>query len=100
MLLTNLVLVGIPKISVSVCCVSSKSVGMHMRTTSMGGDGFLFLHKLEMVQVTFLKKGMVIPDRARVSRGSTTPLLITKSRNMGPSPAMLPKAQTACKIKL
>ena len=71
-------------------------VGMHILTTSMGGDGFLFLHKFEMVQVTFLKKETGMSgELARLRRGSVTPHLMTKSLMAGPSPAMLPKAHTA-----
>ncbi len=52
-------------------------------------------HKFERVQVTFLKKGTGMPDRASARIGRTTPLLVTKSLMAGPSPAMLPSAQTA-----
>jgi hypothetical protein len=37
-------------------------VGMHILTTSMGGLGFLFRQRFEMVQVTFLRKGIVMSD--------------------------------------
>ena len=66
--------------------------------TSIEGEGFLFLHKLEMVQVTFLKKATVAVSLTRDKRGLTPPEAITKSRSSGPSPAMLPMAHTACSL--
>jgi len=51
--------------------------GRHCFTTSNGGEGFLFLQRLEMVQVTFLRKGAGVVAETRPSSGWMTPLLMT-----------------------
>ena len=56
----------------------------------------MFLHKLEMVQVTLRRNPTVCEGVTSCSRGLIIPLEMTKSRRSLPSPAMLPKAQTAC----
>ena len=80
----------------SWCCISWARQGRHCFTTSKGGEGFLFLnkcrtwdgtekqilidkyirdlvhgylHRFEIVQVTFLRKGAGVSDFTRASRG-------------------------------
>ena len=64
--------------------------------TQKGGGGFLLRHKLEIVQVTFLRKEMGVCGFMKVRRGGMIPWEITKSLHSGPSPVMLPRAHTAC----
>ena len=64
---------------------------------SMGGDGFLLRHKFDKVQVKFRKNVLLLAwGWINPNRGCRMPAVITLSLNFGPSPAMLPRAQTAC----
>ena len=58
----------------------------------------LFRHKFDIVHEMFCKKGMLGLCLGRVSSfiGAMIPASKTISRRSGPSPAILPKAQTAC----
>ena len=58
----------------------------------------LFRHKFDMVHEIFCKKGMLGLFRGSVRAfiGAIIPASRTISRRSGPSPAMLPSAQTAC----
>lgn len=47
---------GIQTISISALLISLARAGRHCRVASGGGAGFLVLHKLDKVQVMFLKK--------------------------------------------
>ena len=84
------------KISASSWCTSWAREGRHFLTAKSGGAGFLLRHRLEMVQVTLRTNPSDRSGFNRLSSGSNTPPLITASRNWAPSPAMLPRAQTAC----
>lgn len=54
---------------------------------------------IHMIELKALKHTSISgPMSSR--RGLTIPALITKSRSSGPSPAMLPNAQTACSATL
>lgn len=62
------------------------------------GWGFLPLQKLDKVQVAFLMTGNLPVSFKMARRGGRAPALRTKSLKAGESPAILPKAQTACSL--
>ena len=82
-------------------CIWSRSAGSMEKKIS--GKVFwknftLFRHKFDIVHEMFCKKGMLGLCLGRVSSfiGAMIPASKTISRRSGPSPAILPKAQTAC----
>lgn len=66
--------------------MSLASAGKHCFIAANGGGGFLFLQRLDTVQVTFLRNAAGVSGLMSCNSGSTQPHLITKSRNSGPSP--------------
>ena len=55
-----------------------------------GGGGSLFLHKLTITHVTLRKKLRGMSGLINVNSGGTSPRLITKSLDAGPSPIIFP----------
>ena len=72
------------------------NAGRRLRMVSSGGGGSLLRHKFTMTQVTLRKNDNGISGLMNWSSGCTTPSLMTRSRQCGPSPMMLPSAHTAC----
>ena len=70
--------------------------GSRVLMVSSGGGGSLLRHRLTITQVTLRRNESGISGLTNWSNGSTTPILITRSRHCGPSPIMLPSAHTAC----
>lgn len=81
----------------SVCVMSISRAGRISWIVLTGGGGSLLLHRLTITQVTLRKNVIGISGfTMKLSSGFTTPSSMTKSRRTGPSPMILPKAQTAC----
>ena len=67
-----------------------------MFTVFQSGCGFFPLQKFERVHVAFLNIDNLFDESSRIIRSGVSALLLkTKSRFVGLSPAILPKAQTA-----